>query len=159
MFRIGAWIRRFIDKCRRSVNNRSLGPLVTAEIDVERLWWTKRAQKDVADSDEIKEDRTNLNLQPNRDEVLECRSRIEGEYPIYLPKDHPLFTSKLVEQAHMSTLHGGVTMRTAKIRESYWVPKLRRLVKRVRSNCWGCERFRVQSFANPSPGSLLVTRT
>ena len=132
--------------------------MVTAEIEVQRLWWIKRTQKDVEGSDEIKKDKTNLNLQPNGDGILECRGRIEGEYPIYLPKDHP-FTSKLVEQAHLLTLHGGVAMTMAKIRESYWVPKLRRLVKRIRSNCWGCKRFRVQSFENPPPGSLPVTRT
>ena len=25
-----------------------------------------------------------------------------------------------------------------RMRQHYWVPKLRSLVKRVRSNCWGC---------------------
>ena len=124
VLRIGAWSRRFIENCKRSVDDRNFNPLVAAEIEVQRLWWIKRTQKDVAGIDEIKEDKTNLNLQPNEDGILECRGRIEGEYPIYLPKDHP-FTSKLVEQAHLLTLHGGVAMTMAKIRESYWVPKLR----------------------------------
>ena len=45
------------------------------------------------------------------------------------------------------------------IRESYWVPKLRQLVKRIRSNCWGCERFRARSYENPLPGHLPASRT
>ena len=158
VLRIGAWIRRFVENCRHSINDRNFGPLVTAEIDVQRLWWIRRAQGDAAGNDEIKRDTVNLNLQPNGGGILECRGRIEGEYPIYVPREHP-FTSKLVEQAHLSTLHGGVAMTMAKIRETFWVPKLRRLVKRVRSSCWGCKRFRVRSFENPPPGSLPVTRT
>ena len=38
-----------------------------------------------------------------------------GEYPIYLPADHP-YTAKLVFQAHLTTLHGGVSLTMAKMR-------------------------------------------
>ena len=47
----------------------------------------------------------------------------------------------------------------AKIRDHYWIPKQRQLVKRVRNYCWGCKRFRVQSYENPPPGNLPTTRT
>ena len=99
----------------------------------------------------------NRNLQLNDSGLLECRGRIEGEYPIYIPQSH-LFARKLVERAHQSTLHGGVGMTMAKIREQYWIPKLRQLVKRVRTQCWGCKRFRAQSYENPTPGKLPSTR-
>ncbi len=99
-----------------------------------------------------------LNLQLNDADVLECRGRIEGGYPVFLPQNH-LFTRKLVEQVHLKTLHGGVGMTMAKVRDKYWVPKLRQLVKRVRSGCWGCKRFRVRSYENPPPGDLPTTRT
>ena len=51
-----------------------------------------------------------------------------GEYPIYLPDNHP-FTAKLTFNAHLSTLHGGVGLTMGKVREKYWVPRLRRLVE------------------------------
>ena len=156
--RIGAWMQRFLSNCRRPVDDRKYGPLVTAEIEAQRTWWIKRAQQDTASVDEIEKDKVNLNLQPNSEEVLECRGRIQGEFPVYLPRSHP-FTHKLVEQAHLSTLHGGVAMTMAKIRELYWISKLRQLVKRARSDCWGCKRFRVQSYENPPPGNLPSTRT
>ena len=66
----------------------------------------------------------------NKDEVLECRGRIQGDYPIYLPDTH-LYTEKLVSEAHLATLHGGVGLTMARVRESYWVPRLRRLTKQV----------------------------
>jgi hypothetical protein len=66
-------------------------------------------------------DQIQLNLQPNDDQILECRGRIIDEYPIYLPDSHP-FTAKVVFQAHMATIHGGIGITMAKVRERYWVP-------------------------------------
>ena len=42
----------------------------------------------------------------------------------------------------------------AKVREQYWVPRLRRLTKRVVKNCLGCRRFQVQAFSSPPQGTL-----
>ena len=61
--------------------------------------------------------------------MLECRGRIQGEYPIFLP-DSALYTFKLVQRAHVTTLHGGVGLTMAKVREVQWVPRLRQLTKR-----------------------------
>ena len=81
-----------------------------------------------------------------------------GEYPIYLPDDHP-FTAKLVFNAHLLTLHGGVGLTMAKVREKYWVPRLRRLVKKLRGSCHGCKRFRARAYQAPPPGNLPKSRT
>ena len=71
---------------------------------------------------------------------MECRGRIVGLYPVYLlPNDH-LFTAKFVQRAHLTTLHGGVILSMAKIRETHWIPRLRS-VKKVRNSSWGCKRF------------------
>ena len=59
---------------------------------------------------------------------------------MYLP-DKELFSEKLVAPAHKTTLHGGVGLTMAKVRERYWVPRLRQLTKRVIRNCNGCKRF------------------
>ena len=98
-----------------------------------------------------------MNLQHNDQQVLECRGRVMGEYPIYLPDDHP-YTMKLVFQAHLSTLHGGVGITMAKV-ERYWIPRLRRLVKKMRGSCNGCKRFRAKAYQAPPPGNLPKTRT
>jgi hypothetical protein len=156
--RIGARVRRFVNNSKCPISERKTGPLKTAEIQDQYFWWSKRAQQDAAINGEIEKSKVQLNLQLNGEGVLECRGRIDGHYPIFLPQDH-LFTRKLVEQVHLTTLHGGVAMTMAKIRDHYWVPKLRQLVKRVRSDCWGCKRFRVQSYENPLPGNLPTTRT
>lgn len=57
-------------------------------------------------------------------------------------------------QVHLGTLHGGVGSIKAKVREDYWVPRLRRLTKKIVKTCHGCQRFRAQAFSSPPPGSL-----
>ena len=47
----------------------------------------------------------------------------------------------------------------AKVRERYWVPRLRRLVKKLRGSCHGCKRFRARAYLTPPPGNLPKTRT
>ena len=81
-----------------------------------------------------------------------------GEYPIYLPDNHP-FTAKLVFNAHLSTLHGEVGLTMAKVHKKYWVPWLRRLVKKLRGSCYGCIRFQPKAYQAPPPGNLPTTRT
>ncbi len=158
VLRIGAWIQRFISNCRTTARDRQVGPLDATEIDRQRLWWTKRAQQECQGSTCFKEDQLRLNLQLNSQDILKCRGRIEGEFPIYVPDRHP-FTHGIVRQAHLSTLHGGVSLTMAKTREVYWVPRLRRLVKKVSRACWGCKRFRAQAYKSPPPGNLPSTRT
>ncbi|XP_028393616.1 uncharacterized protein LOC114517961 [Dendronephthya gigantea] len=148
ILRICAWIRRFIRNCRTKAGVRQDGPLVASEIEQQRLWWIKRAQLECQGRASFKEEQLQLNLQLNNENILECRGRIEGEFPIYLPDSHP-FTNGIVRQAHLLTLHGGVSLTMAKVRDDYWIPRLRRLVKKVRSACWGCKRFRAQAYQAP----------
>lgn len=47
----------------------------------------------------------------------------------------------------------------AKVHETYWIPRLHQLVKRLIKRCYGCKRFHVSAFANPPPGYLPTDRT
>ena len=47
----------------------------------------------------------------------------------------------------------------AATRGTFWVPRLRRLVKKVTKNCWGCKRFQATAIAAPPPGPLPSKRT
>ena len=118
----------------------------------------KKTEKQWEGSDQFQEDQLRLNLQPNRKEVLECRRRIQGNYPVYLP-DSVLYTLKFLQHAHGITLHGGVGLTMAKVRESHWIPRLCKLVKRGIKQCHGCKRFQITAFANPPQGNLLRDRT
>ena len=143
----------------RSAKMRTLtGPLTTEETNKANVFWVTRVQTRAPLAKYYQEDQLQLNLQPNSEGVLECRGRIQGHYPVYVP-DSQRYTEKFVTQAHLATFHGGVVSTIAKVREQYWVPRLRRLTKRVVKNCHGCRRFQEQAFSFPPQGNLPKDRT
>ena len=99
------WITRFVFNTRVPHEERRKNPLTTEELEEQRHFWERRTQREGEKRKQYQEDRLPLNLQPNEDGLLECRGRIQGNYPIYLP-DTSTFTRKLVQQAHEETLHG-----------------------------------------------------
>lgn len=149
--RVCAWIMRFAQNARTKRANRTKGPLTTEEIGKQTLFWLMRAQSQGTAN--MEEDRLRLNLQRNKDGLLECRGRLPGPYPIYIP-DATTFAEKFVQHAHKATLHGGVGLTMAKIREEYWIPRLRRLAKKTIRQCYGCKRFQAVALAAPPPGLL-----
>lgn len=46
----------------------------------------------------------------------------------------------------------------AKVREQHWIPRLRRLVKKLIKQCNGCKRFQAIAVAAPPPGLLPLER-
>ena len=87
--------------------------------------------------------------------------RMQRAYPGRLPHlpDDALCSKKLVMHAHLQTLYGGVSLMMAKIREKYWIPRLRRQTKRVINECRGCKRFYITALANLPTGNLPKERT
>ena len=132
-----------------------MSPLTTDKIKNLHPFWTRRPQE--IQSDEVTDDRQRMGLEENDQGILICRGRVQGHYPVYLPDKHP-YTVKLVEDAHRRTLHGGVGLTMARIRERHWVPRLRRLTKRVIKQCYGCHRFQVRAAAKPPLALRTVVR-
>ena len=150
-------------KATREIFAKAIAATATDNLDAlldkfVKLLWEKNEQERAREDEYYQEDRLQLNLQPNPDGVLECRGRIQGHYPVYLPDSQP-YTKKLVEHAHLSTFHGGVGLTMAKIREYYGVPRLSKLAKRITTACHGCRRFQAQAYSSPPPGNLPRERT
>ena len=155
--RVIAWIRRFVFNCRAEKENRHKGPLITEEINDQHTFWIQRAQS--YQNDQISKGKLRLNVETNdEDGVMYCKGRIQGEHPIYLPDVHP-YTKRIVHEAHERTLHGGVGLTMTKVRERYWVPRLRQLVKKVIKECFKCRRFQAKPVARPPVGNLPRDRT
>ena len=150
VLRVGAWVERFLRNTRTNRKNRVVGPLTTEEIEKQTTFWIKRTQQQAKSSKQFEEDRLQLNVQENQDGVLECRGRIHGHYPIFLPDSAP-YTRKLIHRSQVDTLHGGVALTMTRVRERYWVLRLRKLAKQVVKACSGCNRFQATALATPPP--------
>ena len=126
-----AWINRFAANSRAKKAERIKGPLTTEEIQNQIRWWIKRVQARNESTERFKNEQQRLNLQKNSQGIYECMGRIQGSYPIYLPSDS-LFSEKLVADNHVNaTLYGGVTLTMERVRQTYWIPRLRKMVKRM----------------------------
>ena len=126
VLRVSAGVARFLHNTRTNRKRRVVGPLTTEEIQKQTTFWIKRAQQQAKSSKQFEEDCLQLNVQENQDRVLECRGRIQGHYPIFLP-DSVHYKRKLIHRSHVNTLHGGVILIMTKLRERCWVPHLRKL--------------------------------
>ena len=158
VIRISAWVTRFVQNCRSKKSNRVSGPLTTAETEKQVKWWIKREQERYTVTEKFLEDQQRLNLQKNDEGIYLCRGRIQGHYPVYLPPRVSL-SEKIVQDAHLLTLHGGVGSTMAHVRQEYWIPRLRQLAKTVINHCYGCKKLHATRFHNPPPGNLPVDRT
>jgi hypothetical protein len=155
--RICAWVSRFMHNSRHP-SSKIWGPLMTTEISRQEAFWIKRAQKEGMSDPKFEEDRTQLNLVNNSDEILVCKGHLIGEYPMFI-SDSTLLAEKLVAKAHKTTLHGGITLTMAEIRQKCWIPQLRKLMKHILKSCWGCKRFCATPFPNPPIAPLPTDRT
>ena len=156
--RIFSWIARFIHNCRNTGSMRRKGPLTTDDILEQIDIWVKRDQSKYTNNKSFEEDKLRLNLQPDDKNILRCKGRIYGDYPIYMSTDS-LLSRKMVMRSHLKTLHGGVGLMMSDVRENYWIPRLRQLCKTTIHNCFGCKRFLAIAYANPPVGPLPRDRT
>ena len=58
----------------------------------------------------------------NQKGIYECHGRIQGHYPVFIP-NKLLVAEKLVEEAHLQTVHPGVTLTVVRIKDQYWIRK------------------------------------
>ncbi|XP_025265579.1 uncharacterized protein LOC112638301 [Camponotus floridanus] len=80
----------------------------------------------------------------------------EAKHPTLLPSASHL-TQLLIKATHLRTLHGGVQLTLAALRQEYWVLRGRALVKSFIHRCLPCVRWRA---ATPQPpmGNLPAAR-
>ena len=108
-------------------------------------------------SEKFIDNQKRLNLHENQERIYECRGRIEGAYPVYIPSES-ILSQKLIFSAHKGTLHGGVTITMKKVHSQYWTLILRNLVKFIIRNCCACKKYQATSYPDPKPGPLTKDR-
>ena len=111
-----SWVFRFITNYK---NKEKLSdPLDTRETVKAKLFWIKLEQQKTEKTDNFKEDQRCLILRKNSAGIFQCMGKIQGQYPLYIPR-RSILAEKIVNEAHKKTMHGGVILSTAAVRENY----------------------------------------
>ena len=148
--RILSWINSFLNNCRKS---KVSGLLTADKVLVQRNFLIKREQNLYSNTENFEISRQQLNLKMNQEGIYKCHGRIQGDYPVFIPSKSVL-AEKLVEEAHSQTMHVEVTLTMARIRDQYWIPTLRQLVKRIIKRCYECKKFSISNYPKPSQGLI-----
>ena len=125
--------QKIYSKLQEIIKGKNKGPLTTVELEKKKHHLLKIAQEFCGNKTWFQEHKLILNLQRNTNDMYECRVRIQGDYPMYIP-EYSLLVEKIVQEAHIRTINGEVSLTMAKVRKNYWIPKLRGLAKKIRNN-------------------------
>ncbi|XP_029164556.1 uncharacterized protein LOC114935826 [Nylanderia fulva] len=165
LLRITAWCRRWLRIHRQPHHEHGqLGLISADEIEEARISWLKTVQA-AAYKDEISHLQREQPL-PSRSSLLKLSPFLDSEGLLrvggrlehaQLPFDAthlPILPSKsnytclIIDDHHKRTLHGGTQLSLCSLRQEYWIPRGRSLVKSRISRCVRCTRWRA---ATPQP--------
>ena len=96
---------------------------------------------------------------------IRCGGRIHNapvktdtRFPYLLPKHHHL-TKLLVYSIHKQHLHVGVNSTVTALRQQYWIPSARQLVRRLLCKCVPCLKMIGKPYSSPESPPLPHART
>ena len=130
------------------------GPLTTEEINRARDHWIVREQRYFI---EMKETPGWKLIIDEKTGIVQCLGRIQGYQPISLEKSP--FTDKLIRHVHRQVMHMGVASTMGALKETWWIPKMRTMVKKEIRNCNVCKVFAAKPFDAPETAALPTFRT
>ena len=100
--RILSWIKRFLSN-RKKQQVRS--PLTSSKTEYRREFLIKEEQRRYSKCEKFELSKQQLNLILSEEGLYRCYSGIQGEYPIFVPRESKL-AEKLIEEAHIQPIRG-----------------------------------------------------
>ena len=79
------------------------------------------------------------------------------KFPLLLPKDSH-FTELIVLETHARVLHNGVRDTLAELRQTYWIPHGRQMIKKILKRCTLCKKIEGPSFRPVASPPLPLSR-
>ena len=166
--RVTAYVLRFVRNLKHEIHlgeRGYYGALEAEEIQAARHIWIMSVQAESFPGElkslrEKTSDRnlpylTQFGLFIDEKGVLRCRGRIEKSHLpevtchlALLPTRHHL-SDLIVKEAHYYVFHSGVRATLTAVRERYWIPRGREVVKRVIRPCIVCVKHAGKPFVRP----------
>ena len=151
LVRITAYVLRFASRQRNE------GDLTTQELDNARtqLIISEQQLDQFSRGKDFVKDKANLRIFVDDKGLMRCRGRISNselsydtKFPIYIPKRSRLATL-IVWQAHEAVFHQKERSTLTEIRNTYWIPRGRQLVRSLLHKCTLCNWLDSQAFTLP----------
>ena len=167
LLRITAYVRRFITNCRKRAIH--TGMLNTIEIQNASLTWIIYIQKkhyseiiqDLQTGEGKKHNLVKqLKLYIAKDKLIRCDGRIHNapleeytKFPILLPAKDKL-TQLIIMDAHVTHFHSGLSSTVTLLRQTYWIPSIRQVIKSIIHKCVICKKVAGRPYSAPDPPPL-----
>ncbi|UYV72999.1 hypothetical protein LAZ67_10001432 [Cordylochernes scorpioides] len=172
--RITGWIFRFFYNCRKLLRREKSGALSIEEIETsfnriircaqQEDYYIELKQLEAFQPLSGKSHLIKLNPFLDKGGLLRVGGRLNNallsfdqKHPIILPKAHYI-TQLVIRHYHERLLHAGVQLTLSAIREKYWIPSGRCLVKQILFKCIKCARIRTKA-VQQLMGNLPTSRT
>jgi len=153
--------KRFISNCRNPKANRQSTILFTQDFDQALTCCVKMVQqisyaqeiRNLMEQQGVSASISLKTLHPfiDKEGILRVGGRLQQStlpfqtlHQMILPLNHH-FTKLVVSAEHIRLHHAGTQLLIASLRERYWIPRIRNLVKTVIHQCLTCYRFKVQA--------------
>ena len=158
--RVGAYCLRFIYNCRHK-NSPYQGALSPNELNEATLLCVRHAQndsfrKEITDlqrKGRLSNKSSLLTLNPFLDgnQCLRVGGRLQNselnfdqQHPLILPKGHHI-TTLIIEDIHNKNLHAGGQLLLSLLRQKFWIPDGRNVVRKATHKCLTCIRFKANT--------------
>ena len=162
LFRITAYVKRFINNLKASRDNKPLcltKYVNSLEMKEARILWIKQNQKSFSDK-RLKELCVDLNVRCDDVGVLRSYSRLkhakipqDTKSPVLINPKHKL-AELIVDHAHTRVLHRGVKQTLTETRTAYWIPRGRNFVRKLVRPCVVCKRLHARAYKYPGHSDL-----
>ncbi|MFH4979916.1 hypothetical protein AB6A40_006625 [Gnathostoma spinigerum] len=142
----------------------SKGPIQRMEVETATNLLVTQEQRRAREEMEV--NRENLNTFKYERGLIRCQGRLQTanlttdqKSPILLPKSSP-FTKLIILDSHQRLGHMGTTATLAEVRQRFWIPKGRSVVKYVLGRyCMPCRRWNARPFQLPTFPPLPSSKT
>ena len=101
-----------------------------------------------------------LSLFEDTDGLWRCDGRLENaemnfnqKYP-YIIKRKNEFTELVIRSCHKNVMHNGINETLCNIRQQYWIPKPRTIIKKLIRQCITCRKAEGKSYPYPKEPQL-----
>lgn len=174
LHRVTAWVLKW--NSIRTGETEGTGCLTTEEIERAEHLWLRELQKEtygdelgmLEAGEEINRQSDIYKLTPFLEQgLLKVTGRLqeaelteEEKHPIIISGEHK-YAQLLIQNHHQRSCHGGVQQTLHSLRERFWIPKGRQVVRKVIRDCPVCKTFSTQPFdedAAPLPKERVTQR-